>query len=614
MIDALVERLVGGLPPEAERTPEQQATWLLAQLLDWHRREDKVYWWNHFALLGMTPEELVESDQAIGQLSFEATVRQEKRSLVHRYRFPPQENDIAVGHRPVDAPSETSAGQVVAIDQVEGWVELKRGINNDAAHPSALIPNEHVRTDNHRESLVQLGTWVAEHRIDPPDPAWRAARDLLLRRPPRAGQASGSPLRREGETETEAAVRLVGALDRSLLAIQGPPGSGKTFTGGHMIVDLVRAGKRVGVTANSHKVIGNLLDEVARTARAQGVEVRIGQKPSPDEAPTCSTARAIGTEAEIAAALASREVHVVGGTTWAWTKADLIDAVDVLVIDEAGQMALANALAVSRACRSMVLLGDPQQLEQPLQGTHPVGAEASALEHLLDGHATMPDELGLFLPHTWRMHPAITAYTSELFYEGRLAAMPHLAAQSVDGDDALAGSGLRWVPVAHIGNVDSSPEEADTVVDLCNALLGRRWIDQDGAEQVIDWSAIRILAPYNAQVGAIAARLPREAHGIVGTVDRFQGQTAAVSIYSMATSSPELAPRGMEFLYSVNRLNVATSRARAMAIVVASPDLLRVACRTPHQVRLANALCRFVELAVPGDVGVERLGMAHSAP
>jgi len=186
-----------------------------------------------------------------------------------------------------------------------------------------------------------------------------------------------------------------------------------------------------------------------------------------------------------------------------------------------------------------------------------------------------------------------------VFYDGRLESKGHLSVQAVGGTDGLAGAGLRWVPVPHIGNVDSSVEEAREVARLCAELLGRPWTDEHGHPRLIGWSDIRILAPYNAQVGAIAALLPAEAHPYVGTVDRFQGQTAAVSIYSMATSSPELAPRGMEFLYSVNRLNVATSRARAVAIVVASPDLLRVACRTPHQIRLANALCRLVEVATP---------------
>ena len=596
-IDALVERLIADLPPAGERSPEEDATWLLAQLLDWHRREEKVYWWSHFAMLEMTPEELLESDQAIGALEYEGVVGAVNKSLIHRYRFPPQENDIKEGSGPIDPASGERVGTVVEIDQVEGWVDLKRARANGYVDAKALVPKEHISTDHQKDALLALGTWVAGHGIDAPGDAWRAARDLLLRRPPRARQLPGDALRHPGETECDAAVRLIGTMDPSVLAIQGPPGAGKTWTGAHMIVALVKAGRRVGVTANSHRVIGNLLDEAIKVAAAQGMTLAIGQKPGMDAPPSCTAARSFEKEADLAGALAAREVMVAGGTSWAWTKPVLEGSVDVLLMDEAGQMALANALAVSRAAASLVLLGDPQQLEQPLQGAHPPGADASSLQHLLGVDATIRPDRGLFLERTWRMHPAITSYTSEMFYDGRLQSEEHLEQQAIGGAAPLAGAGLRFVPVEHIGNVDHSPEEAATVAQLCEALLGRPWVDQDGTGRTIGWSDIRILAPYNAHVGAIASVLPEAAHGSIGTVDRFQGQTAAVSIYTMGTSSPELAPHGMEFLYSTNRLNVATSRARCVAIVVANPDLLRVNCRTPHQIRLANALCRLVEVA-----------------
>jgi uncharacterized protein len=598
LIDALVERLTAGLPPADERSPEQAATWLLAQLLDWHRREDRAFWWTYFAMLEMTPEELVESDAAIGGLTYEGVVGEEKRSWIHRYRFRPQENDIHEGGDVRDPATGRSPGTVARVDQAAGILDLRRAKGSTVPHPAAVIPCEFVDADDQKASLLALGGWVAEHGIDAPGP-WRAARDLLLRRPPRAGQQPGTALRHEGETELDAAIRLSCSLDASVLAIQGPPGAGKTFTGAHVIVELVRAGRRVGVTANSHRVIGNLLDEVRAVSERVGYPLRIGQKPGRDEDPTCASAICYPTDEDIAGALRAGEIDVAGGTAWLWSDERLAGSVDVLVVDEAGQLALANALAVSRATGSLVLLGDPRQLEQPLQGTHPPGAEASALDHLLGGATTMPPALGLFLERTWRLHPAITTFTSEAFYEGRLAAEAHLEGQALHVDGPLGGAGLRWLAVAHVGNVDASPEEAREVARLCAELIGRDWTDQAGARRPLTWADLRILAPYNAQVAAIAALLPVEARPYVGTVDRFQGQTAAVSLYSMTTSSPDLAPRGMEFLYSVNRLNVATSRARCVAIVVASPDLLRVACATPRQVRLANALCRLVEVATP---------------
>jgi uncharacterized protein len=379
-----------------------------------------------------------------------------------------------------------------------------------------------------------------------------------------------------------------------------------------MILALVADGKRVGVTANSHKVIGHVLDEVAEAARngpvAPGVRpVRIGQKTGQDGEPTSEHAAAFATNEEVAQALAAGAVDVVGGTPWLWSRPELAGSVDVLLVDEAGQVSLANAVAVSPAAGSIVLLGDPQQLDQPTQGSHPPGAERSALAHLLaaDGEqaATMPPGLGLFIERTWRLHPDVCAFTSQVFYASRLAPEESNARQRLAGVAPLDGTGIRWLPVDHRGNDVDSAEEAAEIVRLLRALLdpaaGARWTAADGGTRRLVPSDVIVVAPYNAHVDLIATRLRESGLGgvRVGTVDKFQGQQAPVSIYAMGSSSPEDAPRGMEFLYSLNRLNVATSRARGVAAVIASPALVRVACRTPRQMRLANALCRLVEMA-----------------
>jgi superfamily I DNA and/or RNA helicase len=343
-------------------------------------------------------------------------------------------------------------------------------------------------------------------------------------------------------------------------------------------------------------VIGHLLDEIASAAEKQGVTVRIGQKPETDGDPTCAVARCFKTNGELLTALRGGELDVVGGTAWVWSREDFAGALDVLVVDEAGQIALANALAVSPAARSLILLGDPQQLEQPLKGAHPPGAERSALAHLLDGAATMPPEKGLFLARTWRLHPDVCAFTSEVFYAGLLEPQAGLERQSFEGWPPLTGTGLRYVAVAHTGNQSESPEEAERIAALVQSLLDGQtsWTDRHGQRSLLLLSDILVVAAYNAQVAELARRLPKGAR--VGTVDKFQGQEAPVSIYSMASSSPADAPRGMEFLYSLNRLNVATSRARCLAVVVASPELFRVRCRTPRQMQLANGLCRLLEM------------------
>ena len=363
-----------------------------------------------------------------------------------------------------------------------------------------------------------------------------------------------------------------------------------------MICELVRQGRKVGITAISHKVIRNLLLEVIKAANEAGLErlncmQKVNEKP--DALPPGITLAA--DNAEPLAAL-GRGVQVVGGTAWLWSRADYFEAVDVLFVDEAGQMSLANVLAVSQAAKNVVLLGDPQQLEQPVKGSHPDGAEVSALEHLLAGQKTISPDAGLFLEKTWRLHPKLCEFTSEVFYEGRLHPREGLEHQKIEGHPCLGESGLWFVPVAHEGNQNTSAEEVECIGGLVEGLVraGVNWIDDKGRRRPLQLDDLLIVAPYNAQVSDLSNRI-RNAR--VGTVDKFQGQQAPVVIYSLTTSSPEDAPRGMEFLYSLNRLNVATSRAQAVVIVVGSPRLLEPECRSPRQMQLANALCRYAEMA-----------------
>jgi uncharacterized protein len=397
-----------------------------------------------------------------------------------------------------------------------------------------------------------------------------------------------------------------------------------------MIVALARAGKKVGVTANSHKVIGNLLDNVAtvdaNTRDAGTAPVRIGQKPKDGQRPASEAAAAVATTPDVAARLAGDELDVVGAVAWTWCAESMAGpepVLDVLVVDEAGQMSLANVLACAPAARSIVLLGDPQQLDQPTRGTHPPGAGRSALGHLLadpaglePDRATIAPHEGLFLDRTWRLHPEICDYTSAAFYEGRLDTIAGLENQLVTGGAALSGTGIRLLTVDHEGNDTSSKEEAARIVELVREVLGTdaAWRDMEGGSRLLRAQDVIIVAPYNNHVAEIERALA--AAGLtgvaVGTVDKFQGQERPVSIYAMGTSSPELAPRGLEFLYSGNRLNVATSRARAVAAVVCSPSLLRVACHTPRQMRLVNGLCLAVEAAERPTI-IPGLGLSSGA-
>jgi hypothetical protein len=425
------------------------------------------------------------------------------------------------------------------------------------------VPHDQPGSDGQRESLLDIGRWVAANGIDGPGP-FRAPRDLLLRSAPRVGQADGTTLAGADETGAAAALRLVVQLDDTTLPIQGPPGSGKSTTGADMIVRLVASGRKVGITANSHKVIGNLLKKVIERGGRQGMEIKAVQKITEDDDVLVNDlVKPEKSTPNVRQALDSGEAMVAAGTAWLWSSQHMRDAVDVLFVDEAGQMSLANAIAVSTAARSLVLLGDPQQLDQPTQGTHPDGAGVSALEHVLAGEPTIDPCRGLFLESTWRLHTDICEFTSDQFYASQLRARPGTQRQRIRpafaseglfgaaGAGALPveGAGLRFVPVAHHDNASRSDEEAAVVADLAKALVGTaEWTDAEGHHHQLGWPDLLIVAPYNAQVRAIRDLLPAGGKERVGTVDKFQGQEAAVSIYSMTTSSAEEAPHGLDFL------------------------------------------------------------------
>ena len=592
MIQALADRIAGDVDPwEDDKDPQQYGRWVLANILDWHRREEKATWWEYFRLSELSSEELSNERAALAGLEFVGKVDAPGRTPVHRYRFPTQDTNLRDG-KDLKAEGGGNLGKLVSLDTESYTVDIRKRRDTANVHPAAVFAHELVPSQELQKALVRLGQYVADNGITGDGP-YRAARELLQRKAPSLG---GEPLRRTGETALDAGLRIAGQGDFGVLPIQGPPGTGKTYTAARMICELVRKGRRVGITSNSHKVIANLLDEVVNAAEVSSLDLRAVRKiggDSDEEAPSGVTLTK--DNGQVFRELAG-SCQVGAGTAWLWARPEAVDAVDVLFVDEAAQMSLANVLAVSHAGRNLVLVGDPQQLEQPKQGTHPEGTEVSSLGHLLGEQQTIDDDQGLFLEETWRLHPDVCAFTSEVFYEDKLAVRPGLDRQHIVSSGPITGTGLRFVPVPHHGNQSSSTEEVEAVVSLVNGLTdgAARWIDQDGLEHAIGLDDVLIIAPYNAQVFKIQERLPG---ANVGTVDKFQGQEAPVVIYSMATSAPEEAPHGMEFLYSLNRLNVATSRARCVCILVGSPELFSPECRSPRQMQLANAFCRYQELA-----------------
>jgi uncharacterized protein len=579
-----------------------RARWLLGNLLAYHRREQKPEWWEFFHRIDH-PAELVDDDnKALGGLRYCADEKPfqigGRGNWVHTFSFPEQEHGFESGQKAVDAATGKSAGTIIAIDDVVHRLQIRLAKAIDPpSRLTAIIPDKPINDRKKREAVERIARAYAAGTLDGDHPATVAL--LEGRRPRLAGRPPGAVVQPAHVTK-EAVSAVVQALRDSYLVVQGPPGTGKSTIGAHTIVDLLAAGKRVALAANGHKALHNLLDKVERTAVARGVTFRGCHKSSDQNAGSVycpAVDRAQVADAPSIDGFAG--CALVSGTTYAWAEPSQAGAYDVVVIDEAGQVSLADALLTSLVARSVVLLGDPQQLPQVAKGSHPLGTDSSILQHLLGEAATIADDRGIFLDRSYRMQPAIDAFVSRAFYDGRLEADELNAANCIASGGVIA-RGLHFTSIDHDGNARRSHQEAARIADDVAALLAAGTVTiRDCPNRALTPADILVVTPYNMQRAAITDRLRHRglAEVRVGTVDKFQGQEAPVVFYSMTTSSAELAPRGLDFLLNPNRLNVAISRAQAYSVLVCSPHLLASRATTIEQMQLLNLLCAYVEAA-----------------
>jgi uncharacterized protein len=575
------------------RTAQQQAIAMIAAARGYHRREDKPFWWAHFDRLNNPVDEWgdetgvfiaeqadVETDwhmppkarkpqrrvRLSGRLAAGALSRE-----MHALYEPPSPAGLT------DDPERRACGKVVVdrCDDPEAASEVlvieREPKTGGVFHqlPFALTPGAPIPTTALRESIEATASEIAAGLPQLPP---SALIDVLLRCPPRT--RSGHPLPHDGEVAVDITTGLLD-LDSSYLAVHGPPGTGKTHTAAAIIARLANDhGWRVGVVAQSHSVVENLL----RSVIAAGVDPAVVAKRDTRSA----DAGWLNIDAkECPSFIADHVGCVLGGTGWDFANDSRVPraALDLLVVEEAGQYSLANTIAVAPAARNLLLLGDPQQLPQVSQGTHPEPVDLSALGWLVDGQHTLPDERGYFLDRSWRMHPLVCAAVSTLSYDGRLGSHEAVtAARHLDG----VPPGVRVLPVAHNGNSTDSPEEADAIVAEIRGMLGSAWTDETGTRPLQPRDVL-VVTPYNAQVSRLRERL--DSAGLTevpaGTVDKFQGQQAAVVFISMTASSIDDVPRGISFLLNRNRLNVAVSRAKYAAVIVRSEMLTEYLPGTP---------------------------------
>jgi uncharacterized protein len=581
--------LLADVPEEADEWTDDDALRALTfQLLDFHRRADKPVWWALFARAEMSEEDLIEDVEAIGAMTQDPRrpPRSEKKSFFYTYRYPEQETKLKSGDASVRTDTLTNLSHLLIDEEnrvVTFTCSAKHGILPERLSIGSGGP---IDSRKLKEALFRFADSLVQA-----DGRYRALNGVLRQESPRIrGTPEGTPIIDASREALPQIIEAVANLDESFLFIQGPPGTGKTHTGSLIIVELLRRGYRVGVSSNSHKAINNLLGAVERAARKKRVSFR-GLKKSTDEESRFNGAliHDVSSNKDIIAG----GWQLVAGTAWLFADEGMDQALDFLFIDEAGQVALANLIAMGTSARNIVLIGDQMQLGQPIQGVHPGRSGESSLDFLLNGMATIPPDRGIFLDTTWRMHPDVCRFISDAVYDGRLVAHRVNGVQALvlgpDAHAALAPAGIRFLPVRHEGCSQRSEEEANLVADIYGSLLRQQHRDKDGRIGPITGDNILVVAPYNMQVNLLKRTLPEGAR--VGTVDKFQGQEAEVVIISMATSSGDDLPRHIEFLYSKNRLNVALSRARCLALLVASPDLLAIRCTTVEQMALVNTLC-----------------------
>ncbi|SEC14251.1 TM0106 family RecB-like putative nuclease [Microbacterium hydrocarbonoxydans] len=589
---------------------------IAAAAIDYFPREAKSFWVSHFQRLREpvtmwdATRDVVRVDSASSAVRREWSVGEGRRVMSRDVEIRgevspgttlgagaqpfalysvPAPFDTDVPSRAVHVPHSVTVAEVLD----DGYLITETAIQGQTwdALPVALTPAAPPRVVSLQGAIDE---WADTVHAAAPEFPQDAATDILRRVPPRT--VSGEPIPAPGENTIDAIVRAVLDLDHSYLAVQGPPGTGKTYTGSQVIARLViDHGFTIGVVAQSHAIIENLLERVVADGVPAAQVAKAPKDPSTDPSYT------VMAKTGMASFLAEHAEHgaVVGGTAWDFSNTSRVDraGLDLLVVDEAGQFSLASTIAVAAGAKRLLLLGDPQQLPQVSQGAHPEPVDTSALGWVMDGDAVVRPDYGYFLARSWRMHPSVAAPVSRLAYAGQLASAPGTEGRSIEGIDA----GLHVIPIRHRGNATQSSEEAAQVVALVRDLVGRAFTDNDEPATVrpLTQRDIIVVAPYNAQRQTVhdalaAAGFPDVP---VGTVDNFQGKEAVVSITSLAASSGRDAPRGPEFLLLQNRLNVAISRAQVAAYLIHSPALLDDLPRTPEGVARMSAFARLVGAA-----------------
>jgi len=588
LLEQVLEILIRNLPQNKKNwNSDDKLCCLTGYLLDFYRRSDKPAWWSIFSRMEMTKEELIDDGECIGGLTSLCPPEIKKRSFVYTYNFPEQEFKLREGQNCTRTDTGESLSKIIHLDTEKNIIQFKIGMTREQP-PEKLSIGAGYPINN---KILKAALFRFAGSMINDTSQYQAIKQILKKDfLTIKGISSGNKIIDITKDIISESVRVVKKLDNSYLSIQGPPGTGKTYIAVRIILELLKAGKRIGISSNSHKAINNLLSGIEEYAIEQEVIFSGTKKCTAQNEDSYLNGKIIKDVTKNGDVLDD----LVGATAWYFAREENDQLFDYLFIDEAGQVSLANIVAMGLCAKNIILLGDQMQLGQPIQGTHPEDSGKSVLDFLMAEYSTVPENRGIFLPKTYRIHPDLSNFISEVSYDGRLVTdnkniNQHLILQN-DQAFILPPTGLKFIPVDHDACSQYSIEETHTIKQIIDYLLKQSYCNKTGEINPIALDNILIVAPYNMQVNLLRKELPDGTR--VGTVDKFQGQEAEIVIISMTTSNQEYLPKFIDFLFSKKRLNVALSRAKCLAIMVANPQLLNVQCNTVEQMGLVNTLCR----------------------
>lgn len=592
--DQLLEKANGINTPSCKI---KKLTENLAWVLEFHRRESKPVFWRLFDRLGLTHEELLDDAECLAHCQrtsrnpFRPTPK--SQSLAYEYRFDPNQEFKGASNYFYLSGEVNAKGDQIKVTYVPEESDLENGLivlkSKDEPKPLiSLIPDQYVNASPIPEAIHQFVSDYEAGKIER-----SAIIDFLNRSAPSIKEHQGGPIitSHSPNERLEQIIHAVENLDNSYLTIQGPPGSGKSYTAKHVIARLLKKGYKIGISSNSHKAINHLLLNTAKYCTQEKIKAPFVCTRETDENLT-KEGIIITKNSDLASH--AKSTCVLGTTAWGFARNDMVNKLDYLFIDEAGQVSVANLVAMSRCTKNIVLMGDQMQLGQPTQGTHPAESGLSILDYLLHESPTISEEMGVFLGTTYRMHPAVNDFISKNIYENKLTSHPSTEKRILKVPKNYHGNlkkeaGIIFIPVHHEGNTQASEEEVVEIKKLTHELLTRRLTTDNNTERQLTWDDILFVAPYNYQCRKLKEALGPQAK--VGTVDKFQGQEAPVVFLSMCTSDASESARGLEFLLNKNRINVAISRAQTLAVVVGNPGLVNGDLNQVDQMKSINLFC-----------------------